>query len=80
MIVTAPIETFPLIKGGVPHDIAQRRQIIQSALKAAQPDTAVRKALAEADFGAGKLLLVAAGKAAWQMAKTAVDALSLIHI
>ncbi len=50
-------------------------QIIQSALKAAQPDTAVRKALAEADFGAGKLVLVAAGKAAWQMAKTAVDAL-----
>lgn len=50
-------------------------QIMQSALKAAQPDTAVRKALAEADFGSGKLVLVAAGKAAWQMAKTAVDTL-----
>jgi len=50
-------------------------QIMQSALKAALPDTAVSKALAEASFGSGKLVLVAAGKAAWQMAKTAVDTL-----
>lgn len=50
-------------------------QIIKAALHAALPDTAVRKALEHADFGQGKLILVAAGKAAWQMAKTAVDIL-----
>ena len=49
--------------------------IIAAALEAAQPDTAVRKALAEADFGTGKLILVAAGKAAWKMAKAAYDEL-----
>ncbi|MBP5224628.1 MAG: glycerate kinase [Lachnospiraceae bacterium] len=49
--------------------------IIKAALEAAQPDTAVRKALAEADFGSGKLILVAAGKAAWKMAKAAYDEL-----
>ncbi|MDO5562332.1 MAG: glycerate kinase [Synergistaceae bacterium] len=50
-------------------------QIMQAALKAALPDTAVQKALAGAKFGPGRLVLVAAGKAAWQMAKTACDVL-----
>lgn len=50
-------------------------QIIQAALHAALPDTAVRKALSDASFGPGRLILVAAGKAAWQMASTAVEAL-----
>lgn len=48
-------------------------KIMESALHAALPDTAVAKALAEAHFGPGKLILVAAGKAAWQMAKAATD-------
>lgn len=46
-------------------------RIMESALHAALPDTAVQKALEEASFGPGRLILVAAGKAAWQMAKTA---------
>lgn len=50
-------------------------QIIQKALFAAQPDTAVKKALEQAHFGKGRIVLIAVGKAAWQMAKTAVDVL-----
>lgn len=49
-------------------------KIIKSALDAALPDNAVRKALDEIKFGKGKIVLVAAGKAAWQMAKAAWDA------
>ena len=49
--------------------------IIEAALNAAQPDTAVKKALSEAKFGPGRLVLVAAGKAAWKMAKAAYDEL-----
>lgn len=51
------------------------QQIIEKALFAAQPDTAVKKALEKAHFGQGRLVLVAAGKAGWQMAKTAVEML-----
>ena len=47
--------------------------IIKSALEAALPDNAVRKALDEIKFNKGKIILVAAGKAAWQMAKAAWD-------
>lgn len=50
-------------------------QIIQAALRAALPDTAVKRALEHADFGTGRLVLVAVGKAAWQMAKAASDSL-----
>lgn len=50
-------------------------RIISSALYAAQPDTAVKKALDRAQLGSGKLILIAAGKAAWQMAKAGYDAL-----
>ena len=50
-------------------------QIISASLKAVLPDEAVQRALKEYHPGAGKRLLVAAGKAAWQMAKAAVDTL-----
>ena len=47
-------------------------QIIREAIDAVQPDAAVRRALEGRQFP-GKVLLVAAGKAAWQMAKAASD-------
>lgn len=49
--------------------------IINNALNAALPDTAVQKALTRLPKISGKLVLVAVGKAAWQMAKAASDAL-----
>ena len=49
--------------------------IIRAAITAAMPDAAVRRALQDADFGDGRLVLIAAGKAAWQMAKAACDTL-----
>ena len=56
--------------------IREDAEIIQkAALRAAQPDEAVRKALSGAAFGNGKVVLAAVGKAAWQMAKAAYDAL-----
>ena len=50
-------------------------RIIDAALKSAMPDTAVEKALRDFEIPRGKLVLIAAGKAAWQMAKTAADIL-----
>ena len=47
-------------------------QIIREAIAAVQPDAAVQRALSGREFP-GRLLLVAAGKAAWQMAKAASD-------
>ena len=47
-------------------------QIIKEAIAAVQPDAAVQRALAGRDFP-GRVLLVAAGKAAWQMAKAAAE-------
>ncbi|MEI3139191.1 MAG: DUF4147 domain-containing protein [Lachnospiraceae bacterium] len=44
--------------------------IIKEAIRHVLPDEAVRKALEGKAFGQGKLYLVAAGKAAWQMTKT----------
>ncbi len=49
-------------------------QIISAAIQAVLPDEAVRRALEGRDFP-GRVLLVAAGKAAWQMAKAASDCL-----
>ena len=51
--------------------------IIASSLKAVLPDAAVRRALESEAFcpQGGRILLVAVGKAAWQMAHTAVAAL-----
>ena len=46
-------------------------QIMRAAWNAALPDTAVEKALAELPPYGGRLILVAAGKAAWQMAYAA---------
>ncbi len=48
--------------------------ILSAAIHAVQPDAAVRRALQGRTF-AGRVVLVAAGKAAWQMAKAASDAL-----
>lgn len=48
--------------------------IVAAAIHAVQPDEAVARALAQASFP-GRVLLVAAGKAAWQMAKAAWDCL-----
>jgi len=48
--------------------------IVRASIDAVLPDAAVRRALENADFP-GRVLLVAAGKAAWQMAKTAADSL-----
>ena len=45
--------------------------IIAAALHAAQPDTAVAQALCQLPPCAGRLVLIAAGKAAWQMAAAA---------
>lgn len=47
-------------------------QIVREAIAAVQPDPAVRRALADMAFP-GRVLLVAAGKAAWQMARAASD-------
>ncbi|WP_066712250.1 glycerate kinase type-2 family protein [Clostridium sp. Marseille-P299] len=49
--------------------------IINEAIMAAMPDTAVKKALKGEDFSSGNLYLVAIGKAAWSMAKAASDIL-----
>lgn len=46
--------------------------IVNSAIQAVQPDAAVARALAGKEFP-GRVFLVAAGKAAWQMAKAAYN-------
>ena len=48
--------------------------IINEAIKAVLPDAAVKRALEGKDFS-GKVVLVAMGKAAWQMAKAAEECL-----
>ena len=48
--------------------------IVSAAISAVQPDAAVIRVLKGRRFP-GRVLLVAAGKAAWQMAKTAADCL-----
>lgn len=54
--------------------------IIASSLKAVLPDAAVRRALGSEAFcpQGGRILLVAVGKAAWQMAHTAVTTLGRV--
>ena len=57
------------------HDLRRDADaIIREAITAVLPDAAVRRALENRDFP-GRVLLVAAGKAAWQMAKTAAECL-----
>lgn len=53
-------------------------QIVRESIAAVLPDEAVRRTLKDYCPGAGKTLLVAAGKAAWQMAKAAVDTLGQV--
>ena len=52
--------------------------IVRASIQAVLPDEAIRRALAEFRHGPGRTLLVAAGKAAWQMAKAAVDTLGQV--
>ena len=49
-------------------------RIVSDSIRAVQPDAAVRRALEGKAFP-GRVVLVAAGKAAWRMAKTAYDVL-----
>ena len=53
---------------------ADAETIVRAAIAAVLPDEAVRRALKGRHFP-GRVLLVAAGKAAWQMARAAVEAL-----
>ena len=48
--------------------------IVKASIQAVLPDNAVRRALENKEFP-GRVILVAAGKAAWQMAKAAYDTL-----
>jgi len=50
-------------------------RIVREAIERVRPDRAVRRALEDATFGEGRLILVAVGKAAWEMAATAREAL-----
>ena len=50
------------------------QHVIQASLQAVLPDRAVERALRGRSFP-GRLLLVAVGKAAWQMARAARDCL-----
>ena len=50
-------------------------QIIKESISVVLPDEAVRRTLEIYHPGEGKTLLIAAGKAAWQMAKSAADTL-----
>lgn len=64
--------------GKVGHNMNLREdanQIIAKSIKAVLPDEAVHKALATKNFGTGKVYMVAAGKAAWQMAQAAATIL-----
>ena len=49
--------------------------IVKKSIEAVLPDAAVRRALSGKEFGSGRLLLVAIGKAAWSMAVAAADIL-----
>lgn len=53
-------------------------KIIRDSIAAVLPDEAVVRALKGFTAGSGKVILVAAGKAAWQMARAAVDELGSV--
>ena len=53
-------------------------RIISESIRAVLPDEAVRRALRDHRPGPGRTLLVAVGKAAWQMARAAADTLERI--
>jgi glycerate 2-kinase len=50
-------------------------EIMAAALRRCQPGEAVQRALSGRDFSGGRLILVAAGKAAWPMAQAALETL-----
>lgn len=50
-------------------------RIIRESIQKVLPDEAVSRALTGRQFGSGRIYVVAAGKAAWQMAKTAAEIL-----
>ena len=52
-------------------------EIIKASLNAVMPDEAVRRALRDLDKPSGKVILIATGKAAWQMAKAASEVLDV---
>ena len=54
---------------------ADADRIIARAIAAVLPDAAVKRTLGGRDFGDGRVVLVAAGKAAWQMARAAHEIL-----
>ena len=56
----------------------QANQIIQTSIAAVLPDKAVQRALNAFHPGSGRTILVAAGKAAWQMAHAAVAVLGRV--
>ena len=49
--------------------------IVREAIAQVQPDAAVKKALSGKEFSSGRIITIAVGKAAWQMAKAAKDVL-----
>ncbi|MBQ1877987.1 MAG: DUF4147 domain-containing protein, partial [Erysipelotrichaceae bacterium] len=49
------------------------RKIIDYCLAQVRPDSAVKRALAEMPEHRGRTILIAVGKAAWQMARAACD-------
>lgn len=56
----------------------QAVRIVTASLRAVMPDRAVQRALEEFTPGPGRTLLVAVGKAAWQMAHAAVSVLGKV--
>ena len=57
---------------------ADADSIIRASLSAVLPDSAVQRALRDYRSAPGKTVLVAVGKAAWQMAKAALDTLGYV--
>ena len=51
--------------------------IVSAGIKAVLPDEAVKRAIKDMPVPKGRLILVAAGKAAWQMAKAASDSVNV---
>lgn len=56
----------------------EAQRIIDASIAAVLPDEAVRRAMEQFPRSAGKTVLVAAGKAAWQMANAAVSCLGSV--
>lgn len=54
------------------------KKIVEAAINAALPHTAVQKALKDIRFSEGKLVLISIGKAGWSMAKAASGLLHVI--